>query len=204
MLRRNLFLDPEPTREYLVSEWTSETERGVRLTHEPRNCGKGNLAILELHPILKIRHEDSGRPLGEGQEGLSFHGISCSFLQTVHPSTLVFQPPLMEVIAYLVDEFEDMTDPKQILAVFRAKGVTFGGLLDDMQPKGIESGNKGAKTKDSIRICASSAISNDADEVRLLERRKLPIDSQSSIQTRFLTSRLMHESAYSSEKHGVY
>lgn len=166
MLRRNLFLDPEPITEYLTSEWTSETERSVRLTHERGISGSRNLAILELHPILEVRLDDSGRPLGEGQHGISFHDISCSFLQTVHPSTFIFQPPLMEVIAYLVDEFEDITGPKRILAVFRANGVTFGDLLNDMQPKGVGSGNKGEKNKDSIRICASSAIANDADEVK--------------------------------------
>ena len=68
---------------------------------------------------------------------------------------------------YLVDGFEDMTGPKEILLVTRTKGVTFGNLLDDMQPKDVSSGNNGEENKYSIRISASLAIPNDDDAVKI-------------------------------------
>jgi len=173
VLRRNLFLDPDPLREYITSEWNSKDHCIDKITREPRTPrGSFNYPIIELHPFLKTRPGDNGRPLGETMATVCFHDMPCSSLQTVHSSTFLFQPPLKEVIAYHVDEFEEMTGPQRIFSINRTKGVTFGDLLDEMQPKDVDSGNDREENKDSIRINVSAFLT-DAPNVKTARAAQL-------------------------------
>jgi len=74
VFRRNFFSIPNPSENTFVSEWKSDTERSVRLTHEPGSWREPNRVILELHPVLRVRLDESGRSLSEGHSGI-FSGL---------------------------------------------------------------------------------------------------------------------------------
>jgi hypothetical protein len=123
ILRRTLFLEPSPTREYIKSMAQDRGKPMYALLREPV---KGSLAIVEPHPAIL--------PLTESHEVWvkETRWMYCDVLRRVRPETLLFQPPIAKVIVW--QRREDSTR-KLIHEVVCADGVTFGALLDAIRVK---------------------------------------------------------------------
>jgi len=133
-LRRKLFLDPDPRREYLPFR---PSVFGETATSWP---------IHEPHPILQpysINAETYGPNLGVNR-------VPRKSLRTVHPATLLFQPPLnsIEVTCLGCGAVE---------TVVRFSGVTFGQLVELLDHDEC--------IKDTCRLFRSGALASNAEKV---------------------------------------
>lgn len=117
VLRRTLFLEPSPTREYIKSVSQNGQRPVYALLREPV---KGSFAIIEPHPAIL--------PLTESHEVWvkETRWIFCDLLRNVRPATLVFQPPIEKVIVW---QRRENSTRKLIHEVVCPEGVTFGALL---------------------------------------------------------------------------
>jgi len=120
-LRRMLFIEPAPKDEHIYYDpvysggWISIP----KVLREPNeHC----VTIIEPHPVLQPHCEDVNGPF---YCCVNIGWMDCNRLRAVHPSTLLFQPPLEKVtVSYLtVDSL--WTDR----ASQKTGGVTFGALL---------------------------------------------------------------------------
>lgn len=123
ILRRTLFLESSPTREYVKPIAQDGNKRSYALLKKPV---KGSLSIVEPHPAIL--------PLTESHEVWvkETRWMYCDALRNIRPETLIFQPPIAKVIVWQRRE-----DSTRILIheVVRSEGVTFGALLDAIRVK---------------------------------------------------------------------
>jgi len=91
VLRRTLFLEPSPTREYIKFVAQTGQRPAYVLLHDPV---KGSFAIINPHPAIL--------PLTDSHEiwVKETRWIYCDLLRNVRPATLVFQPPIKKVIVW--------------------------------------------------------------------------------------------------------
>jgi hypothetical protein len=106
MLRRKLFLYPDPKKEYY------SIQSSVLL----REKSATSRSIHELHPILMPYSNPCTRIYLEVNE------IPHKSLRTVHPATLLFQPPLDRIQV-------DCAKHEALIVLTRTDGVTFGDII---------------------------------------------------------------------------
>lgn len=164
-LRRALFLEPSPTREYIKSVARDGSKQVYAILREPV---KGSLAIVEPHPALL--------PLTESHEVWvkDTRWIACDIFRNVRPETLLFQPPLKKVIVW--QRREDSTR-KLIHEVVCDGGVTFDALLGKIRVKREKHEESCRQTVDGCcrrvvlgremcKVYAWGAVTSGQDEVR--------------------------------------
>ena len=119
VLRRKLFLFPNPKREYLMYDPDARGDRfriSSVLLREPCSISR---PIHEPHPIL-LPHSDS-----TGVISIEIRGVPYQALRTVDPETFLFQPPLNDVQVYY--EYSGIG-----ISIHYKLGMTFGQLIKEI------------------------------------------------------------------------
>jgi hypothetical protein len=128
-LRRNLFLEPAPVKEYLEHKkwykikkghYTEKRERQPVIIYEPSEHSQ---IIAEPHPVIA-----SACNL-ESRADQDIRGLSLEDFKTVSPSTLLFQPPPKRISVCYGPEI-----------VSRSPVMTFGAIVE-----GFEKARKSAE-----------------------------------------------------------
>lgn len=121
VLRRILFLDPNPRREYLGDRFVVEQRKWVATIH--REPQRGRRLVVEPHPaILGFSNRNSR----QNDSRAHTHFLSCDHLQTVPASTFLCQPPVNEATIWCRSSSMNHLF-KSVLRC--AGGLTFGSLL---------------------------------------------------------------------------
>jgi hypothetical protein len=108
-LRRKLFLDPEPKTEYFSIKFS--------VFHRERN--DTSRSIHEPHPMLLSYISPTARTC------LQVNEIPTESFRTIHPETLLFQPPLDRIQV-------DCSRHEVLTLLTSTDGVTFGDVVEGL------------------------------------------------------------------------
>jgi len=94
---------------------------------------------------------------------IEFGRVPCASLRTIHPSTLLLQPPLEEMSVSFQPRAMFFSFPGDIK---RTGGVTFGDLLEQWEKLREGSAKMKKQREETCSIAIVNAISIDADAVK--------------------------------------
>jgi len=109
-LRRKLFLDPEPKTEYFSIKFS--------VFHREKNDDTSR-SIHEPHPLLLPYISPTARTC------LQVNEIPTESLRTIHPETLLFQPPLNRIQV-------DCSRHEALTILTNIHGVTFSDVVEGL------------------------------------------------------------------------